>query len=64
MKDVAQKEYIDCDGRFSGIYILDGEGTLNGQAVKKGDQFFIPAICEGFFVDGKMTYIQYYGPQI
>lgn len=64
MKDVEHEEHIACNGRFSGIYILDGEGTLNGNKVNKGDQFFIPAGCEGFTVDGKMTYIQYFGPQI
>ncbi len=64
MKDVLKEEYIDCKDSFSGIYILSGEGTVNGNKVKQGDQFFIPSLCKGFTVDGNLKLIQYFGPQI
>ena len=48
---------------FSGIYVLEGEGTVNGTAVKKGAQFFIPACCKPFSVQGKMKIIRFYGPK-
>ncbi len=54
---------VRADGNFSGIYVLDGEGVIDGQPVKKGAQFFIPAVCEPFAVSGEMKIIQFYGPK-
>lgn len=62
MKDIDGGEHISTDGRFSGIYILEGEGMLDGKRVGVGDQFFIPAACRGFDIEGKLRYIQYFGP--
>lgn len=64
MKDVDGDEYIEGSGRFSGIYILEGAGRLGGREVKAGDQFFIPALSEGFTVSGSLKLIQYFGPKI
>ena len=50
------------DGVFGGIYVLDGEGIIDGIEVKKGCQFFISASCEPFTVKGRMKLIKYHGP--
>ncbi len=64
MKDIAADVYVECDDSFSGIYVLEGEGKLNGQPIKKGDQFFVPAACDGFSVSGNIKLIQYFGPTV
>lgn len=64
--DVEKKYSVQKTGTFSGIYILEGEGTLAGRSVKKGDQFFIPASAENFSVEsngGLLKIIQYFGPK-
>ena len=61
-KEISGKETIESNGKFSGIYILKGEGTLAGKPVKRGDQFFISACCEPFEIDGKLEFIRFYGP--
>ncbi len=52
---------------FSGIYILDGEGSLNRRAVSKGEQFFLPATCDEITVQNSgnspMTLLRFYGPE-
>ena len=62
MMDVDGEKYIKAGGCFSGIYILEGEGKLDGREIKKADQFFIPAACEGFRLEGRLKLIQYFGP--
>jgi mannose-6-phosphate isomerase len=54
---------LRADGKFSGICVLEGEGLVDGQAVKPGAQFFIPAACEPFAAGGQMKLIRYYGPK-
>ena len=61
-KEVDGKEYVACGGSFLGLYILEGEGLLNGRPVKTGDQFFVPAACPGFTVEGKLKLFSYTGP--
>lgn len=56
-------ETLSSNGVFSGIYILSGEGAVNDIPVKKGDQFFIPAICNDFNIRGNMKLIRFYGPK-
>lgn len=55
-------------GVFSGMYVLDGAGTLAGKPVGRGDQFFIPASANGFDIkncgDVPLRLLQYYGPEI
>ena len=61
------KEYcVKKANSFSGIYILDGEGTVADRRVQKGDQFFIPASAEDFCIkssNGLLKVIQYFGPR-
>lgn len=33
------------NGAFCGIYVLSGEGTLDGETIRACDHFFIPASC-------------------
>lgn len=54
---------LSSGGVFSGIYVLEGEGTVDGMSVKKGAQFFISAICEDFNIQGNMKLIRFYGPK-
>lgn len=56
-------ETIEAGSTFSGIYIMEGEGFVDGTAVKAGSQFFIPACCKPFRVEGNLKYIRYYGPK-
>ena len=66
-----QLDIIDIDGAetlksnevFSGIYVLEGEGELNGERIKPGSQYFIPAACEKFDVKGNLKLIRFYGPK-
>ena len=62
MKDIDGEEYITTGDVFCGIYILKGEGMLDGKKIGRGDQFFIPAACPGFKIEGDLTLIQYFGP--
>ena len=55
---------FSADGIFGGMYVLDGEGEIDGVKVEKGCQFFIPAACEPFKVKGKMKIIKYHGPAL
>ncbi len=55
---------ISSEDTFSGIYVLDGEGEIDGQSVKKGAQFFIPSVCQPFDISGNMHIIRYFGPKV
>jgi mannose-6-phosphate isomerase len=57
-------ETFTSGGVFSGIYVLDGDGTLDGDPIRTCDQFFIPAACESFELCGKMKVLRFYGPKI
>ena len=39
---------------FLNMSVLDGEGTVNGQRIKKGDHFIIPAGYGNVKLEGKM----------
>ncbi len=55
---------ISSKGTFSGLYVLDGEGEIDGTKVKKGAQYFITSVCEPFNINGNMRIIRYFGPQV
>lgn len=48
--EVKEKYTVKKAEVFSGLYILDGSGTVDGTVVKNGDQFFVPAGCDDFDV--------------
>ncbi|MBE7037533.1 MAG: mannose-6-phosphate isomerase [Ruminococcaceae bacterium] len=54
---------ICSNNKFSGIYVLDGEGTIDGKNAKKGDQYFLAACCDNFKISGNMKIIRFYGPK-
>ncbi len=64
IREISGSSHIKSNDSFSGIYILNGEGTLNGEPIKMGDQFFVPAACDGFTVTGNVKLIQYFGPTV
>ncbi len=51
---------------FAGMYILQGEGTVNSLKVKKGEQFFLPAGIDELDVEATkdMEVVIFYGPKV
>ena len=62
MEEIREGKTLCGEGVFSGIYVLEGEGTLNGESIHAGDQAFIPASCKSFTLSGSMRYMRYFGP--
>lgn len=70
--EVWGKITVDCIPVFSGIYILEGEGTVtigeDRQSIKKGEQFFIPAGVENCSLSAKegktLKIMRFMGPEI
>jgi mannose-6-phosphate isomerase len=48
-------------GRFGVLLVLEGEGELDGQPVRAGDAFVLPAACESFTVDGDIRVLRCLG---
>lgn len=44
---------FNMDGTFSGLYVLSGSGTLNGEPIFPGSQFFVPAESRDFTVEAE-----------
>jgi len=63
MVELQEKEIFTSGHTFSGIFILEGCGKVNDKHVKAGDQFFIPAACKEFTVEGNLKFIRFYGPK-
>lgn len=63
MADISGSETFESGGVFSGIYVLEGSGSLNGEALKPGSQYFIGASCEPFEISGDLKFIRFYGPK-
>ncbi len=63
--DVNYKTKI-CIENFAGMYILQGEGTVNNSKVKKGEQFFLPVGINELDVEAieDMEVVIFYGPKI
>ena len=62
--ELSGERTVESDGVFSGIYVLEGEGTLNGEPFGVADQFFIPAACQSFALCGNAKLIRFHGPKI
>ena len=60
---------VDCPPRGSGIYVLEGAGTLsaNGRSLplKKTDQLFVPAGTRRFTLDAEapLRVLHFFGPE-
>ena len=63
MADIDGSETFESGNVFSGIYVLEGEGELNGETLKPGSQYFIGASCKPFEIKGKLKFIRFYGPK-
>jgi mannose-6-phosphate isomerase len=48
-------------GRFGVLLVLEGEGELDGERVRPGDAFVLPAACEPFDVRGDLRVIRCLG---
>jgi mannose-6-phosphate isomerase len=48
-------------GRFGVLLVLEGEGELDGERVRAGDAFVLPAACEPFETRGTFTVIRCLG---
>ena len=63
MVNIQSEEVFESGGVFSGIYILEGNGYLNDEIIKPGEQFFISAMCEKFEIKGNLRFIRFWGPR-
>lgn len=67
MLEIHDTYTVNTNNAFSGLYVLENGGSLNGEKVVQGDQFFLPADCEGFEIksDGRtaMKVLRFYGPK-
>lgn len=67
--DVCTEIKVEPEMVFSGIYVLEGNGYLEsdgeGQSIKKGDQFFLPA-GTGYILkaEEKLQVARYFGPAV
>ena len=65
---VKESATLVTDGRFSGLYVLAGEGELNGAPIQKCDHLFIPAAAREITLTAKkdtpITLIRCYGPSV
>jgi mannose-6-phosphate isomerase len=48
-------------GRFGVLLVLEGDGSIDGQRVRPGDAFVLPAACESFSVDGDIRVLRCLG---
>ena len=66
--EVEKSCVIEKNDVFSGMYILEGIGTVADADACKGSQFFLPASCDRFEIKNigseKMKIMRYYGPEI
>jgi mannose-6-phosphate isomerase len=55
------------DGTFYGLYVMSGEGIMNGVAIKACDHFLVPASCQEVTVtstgEQPLTLLRFYGPR-
>lgn len=63
MIDVSGKYKMSSGGTFSGIYVLSGNGKIDGGDAAAGAQYFIPASCSDFEIEGNLKIIRFYGPK-
>ena len=55
--NVSGKCQISHDGSFLNMSVLEGSGTVDGIAVKKGDHFIIPANYGKIEMEGELEII-------
>ena len=55
--DVTEPVYIKQDQPFMNMSVIEGEGLVNGQMIKKGDHFILPAGIGEVHLRGNMKII-------
>lgn len=55
--DVETKASFTQDAPFLNVSVVEGEGTIDGHTIKKGDHFIIPAGYGEYCLEGKMSLI-------
>lgn len=55
--DVKDKAYINYKALFSLVTVIEGKGTLDGEEIKKGDNFVIPFGYNDFEINGEVSFI-------
>lgn len=55
--DVYGAEKLIMDAKYMLVSVIDGEGTIDGEPIKKGDHFILPAGYEEAMVEGKIQMI-------
>ncbi len=67
MIEVSGRVTLQTNGRFSGLYVLAGEGTLGEEPIKTCDHFFLPANCHDVILTGTketpLRVIRCFGPE-
>ena len=58
--DVRDKQLLTTDAPFLLVSVIEGEGSIDGQKVKKGDHFIIPNGYDTFLLEGKLSLITSY----
>lgn len=54
---------VKSNGIFSGLYVLEGSGSVDGKAAPRASQYFVAADCEDFEITGNMKIIRFFGPK-
>jgi mannose-6-phosphate isomerase len=49
-------------GRFAVLLVVEGEGSIDGQAARPGDAFAVPASTEALFVEGELRVLRCLAP--
>ena len=55
-------EVADAAGRFAVWIVLDGQGSIDGRATRRGDCFAVPAAAERVDVEGDLRVLRCLGP--
>ena len=56
-KNGADPAALNTDGRFINMSVIDGQGMLDDNTIRKGDHFILPANYGSFKLKGEMTII-------
>lgn len=58
--DITKEATFSQTHSFQNISIIDGEGEINGNPIKKGDHFILPAEFGSYTIKGEISYITSY----
>ena len=58
--DITKEATFSQTHSFQNISIIDGKGEINGNPIKKGDHFILPAEFGSYTIKGEISYITSY----